>query len=170
MLAKIFDPFFTTKRPGEGTGLGLSIVYGIVKRHGGAVSVDSDLGKGTTFTVLLPASDRTALEPGLFPDAPAQARGKETILIVDDEAALRGLMRISLSERGYTVIEAGDGLEAVELYTKHRAVIDMVLIDLIMPKLGGRETYLRLKAMNPNVGRAVAARSQCPRNNWVAEA
>ena len=151
LLAKIFDPFFTTKGPGEGTGLGLSIVYGIVKQHGGHVSVASDLGKGTTFTVLFPASDRMALEPGLFPDAPAQARGKETILIVDDEAALRGLMRISLSERGYTVIEAGDGLEAVELYTKHRAVIDMVLIDLIMPKLGGRETYLRLKAMNPGV-------------------
>ncbi len=151
VLPKIFDPFFTTKGPGEGTGLGLSIVYGIVKQHGGHLHVASDPGKGTTFTVVFPASENTVLEPGLAPGAPVETRGKETILIVDDEPALRSLMRISLNELGYKVIEAGDGLEAVELYTRYGGTIDMVLIDLIMPKLGGRETYLRLKQMNPGV-------------------
>jgi len=151
VLPKIFDPFFTTKGPGEGTGLGLSIVYGIVKQHGGHVHVSSDLGRGTTFTVYFPGSEKTSLEPRPAPGAGAEARGKETIMIVDDEPALRSLMRISLTERGYTVMEAGDGLEALELYTKHGGTIDMVLIDLIMPKLGGRETYLRLKELNPAI-------------------
>jgi nitrogen-specific signal transduction histidine kinase/ActR/RegA family two-component response regulator len=151
LLSKIFDPFFTTKGPGEGTGLGLSIVYGIVKQHGGQVHVSSDLGRGTTFTVLFPASERTVVEPGSAPGIRPEARGKETILVVDDEPSLRSLVRISLSERGYTVMEAGDGLEALELYSRHAGKIDMVLIDLVMPKLGGRETYLKLKQMNPGV-------------------
>jgi two-component system cell cycle sensor histidine kinase/response regulator CckA len=151
VLPKIFDPFFTTKGPGEGTGLGLSIVYGIVKQHGGQVRVSSDLGRGTTFTVLFPATEWTVTEPGSAPGHGAEPRGKETILIVDDEPTLRSLVRISLSERGYTILEAGDGLEALELYSQHAGKIDMVLIDLVMPKLGGRETYLKLKQMNPGV-------------------
>jgi CheY-like chemotaxis protein len=113
--------------------------------------VASDLGRGTTFTVLFPASEKSIAEPRQPPGALPEARGKETILIVDDEPALRSLMRISLSERGYTVIEAEDGLEALELFRQHGKTIDMVVIDLIMPKLGGRETYLRLKQMNPDI-------------------
>jgi PAS domain S-box-containing protein len=151
VIPKIFDPFFTTKGPGEGTGLGLSIVYGIVKQHGGHVHLASDLGRGTTFTVLFPASDVAAVEQSAAPGAVSMARGRETIMIVDDEPALRSLMRISLTERGYTVMEAGDGVEALELYSQHGGTIDMVVIDLIMPRLGGRETYLKLKKMNAGV-------------------
>jgi two-component system cell cycle sensor histidine kinase/response regulator CckA len=151
ILPKIFDPFFTTKGPGEGTGLGLSIVYGIVKQHGGQVRVSSEPGRGTTFTVLLPASEETIAEAEPAPDLGEEVPARETILIVDDEPHVRNLVRISLSERGYTVMEAGDGLEALDLYGRHGAEIDMILIDLIMPKLGGRDTYLRLKQMNPGV-------------------
>ena len=151
ILPKIFDPFFTTKGPGEGTGLGLSIVYSIVKQHGGNVRVSSDPGRGTAFTVLFPASDMTVPEPGQTPGTGDAARGRETIMVVDDEPALRRLVRLSLNERGYTVIEAADGLEALDRYRESAGKIDMVLIDLIMPRLGGRETYLRLKEMNPGI-------------------
>jgi CheY-like chemotaxis protein len=122
-----------------------------VKQHGGHVHLASDLGRGTTFTVLFPASDVAAVEQSAAPGAVSMARGRETIMIVDDEPALRSLMRISLTERGYTVMEAGDGVEALELYSQHGGTIDMVVIDLIMPRLGGRETYLKLKKMNAGV-------------------
>jgi len=151
ILPKIFDPFFTTKGPGEGTGLGLSIVYGIVKQHGGHIDVVSDPGQGTRFTVLFPASTQGLADTGESPKPPPRARGRETILVVDDEPALRSLMRISLTDLGYTVLEAADGVEAIEQYERHRWEVDMVLIDLIMPRLGGRETFLRLKRINPGV-------------------
>jgi two-component system, cell cycle sensor histidine kinase and response regulator CckA len=151
ILPKIFDPFFTTKGPGEGTGLGLSIVYGIVKQHSGHIDVKSEPGRGTKFTVLFPASSQEPAKVDEPPQPPPRARGMETILVVDDEPALRGLMRISLTELGYTVLEAADGVEAIEQYQRHPAAIDLVLIDLVMPRLGGRETYQRLKEMDPHV-------------------
>ncbi|HET6450246.1 MAG TPA: ATP-binding protein [Spirochaetia bacterium] len=151
VLPKIFDPFFTTKGPGEGTGLGLSIVYGIVKQHNGQIDVSSEAGTGTTFRVTLPASAEGEVEAAAAPVPETRTGGRETILVVDDEVAVRSLVRISLSEVGYTVLEAGDGLEALETFRRHGTSIDLVLIDLIMPHLGGRETYLRLKEMNPAV-------------------
>ena len=151
IVSKIFDPFFTTKGPGVGTGLGLSIVYGIVKQHRGRIDVASEPGRGTEFTLRFPPSDQ---EPAAAVDAPkAEPRlhGRETILVVDDEPALRQLMHISLSELGYTVLEAADGLEAIEQYQRHRPAVDLVLIDLVMPRLGGRETYQRLKKLDPSI-------------------
>ena len=120
------------------------------------MEVASELGRGTTFTVQFPASEKSPAETGKAVAPLTGSRGKETIMVVDDEPALRELMRLSLKERGYTVIEAVDGLEALELYKKHGSTIDMVLIDLIMPNLGGRETYLKLKEMNPGI-RAIFA-------------
>jgi two-component system, cell cycle sensor histidine kinase and response regulator CckA len=151
LMTKIFDPFFTTKGPGEGTGLGLSIVYGIVKQHRGRVEVASIPGQGTTFTVRFPASEESAAGPGAAAETHDEPRGRETIMVVDDEPDLRELMRISLAERGYTVIEAADGLDAIDAYQAHGYAVDLVVIDLIMPNLGGRETYLKLKEMNPHV-------------------
>jgi len=151
IVSKIFDPFFTTKGPAAGTGLGLSIVYGIVKQHGGRIDVASEPGRGTEFTIRFPASDG---EPAAVADAPRaepRPRGRETILVVDDEPALRQLMGISLGELGYTVLEAADGVEAIEQYQRHHPGVDLVLIDLVMPRLGGRETYQRLKELDPSV-------------------
>ncbi len=156
ILPKIFDPFFTTKGPGAGTGLGLSIVYGIVKQHGGHVDVTSEPGRGTTFTIRFPASAQEPASADAAPRPAPRPHGRETILVVDDEPALRQLMSISLSELGYTVLEAADGLEAIEQYQRHRPSVDLVLLDLVMPRLGGREAYLRLKELDPGI-RAVFA-------------
>ncbi len=150
-LPRIFDPFFTTKAPGKGTGLGLSIVYGIVQRHGGRIQVSSAPGKGTVFEILFPATQASLEQTRAAAEDGAAARGKETIMIVDDEADIRNLFRILLSERGYTVIEAADGAEAVEKFKRGNGSVDLVLIDLIMPKLGGRETYLKLREIDPTI-------------------
>ncbi len=150
-LPKIFDPFFTTKGPGKGTGLGLSIVYGIVQRHRGRIQVSSIPGKGTTFEILFPIAEVSRLAVQGSGAAAETARGHETIMVVDDEAVLRDLIRITLGDRGYTVIEAADGIEAVERFRHRSSAIDLVLIDLVMPRLGGRETYLRLRELDPGV-------------------
>jgi PAS domain S-box-containing protein len=150
-LPRIFDPFFTTKAPGKGTGLGLSIVYGIVQRHGGRIEVFSVPGKGTTFEVLFPVAEAGPVSPRGAADAVPTAAGHETIMIVDDEVDLRSLVRLTLGQRGYTVIEAADGIEAVEKFQSRSSSIDLVLIDLIMPRLGGRETYVRLRELDPGI-------------------
>ena len=143
--ARIFDPFFTTKPPGQGTGLGLATVYGVIKQSDGFIWVDSVLGHGTTFTIYLPAG-RGA------PDAPAVARaveskgGKETILIVEDDGAVRALMRQILARKGYTVLEGRDGDEAVTVARLHQGPIDLVLTDMVMPGLGGRALAARIAA------------------------
>jgi len=146
---RIFDPFFTTKEKGKGTGLGLATVYGIVKNHSGFINVESEMGEGTTFSVYIPAVDKAA--DRVQEAASTLEGGRETILVVDDEETIRFLVRDVLEEIGYRVLSAGDGLQALELYAGKKAEIDLVILDMTMPGMGGRETFEKLKEINPRV-------------------
>ncbi len=149
---KIFDPFFTTKSKDRGTGLGLSMVYGIVKDHGGFVDFDTKTGKGTTFYVYLPASLKKPADRVESPsDKAEQYSGNETILLVDDEAMIRDLAQTALGSYGYRVLLANDGIEALDIYHAQKNVIDLVVLDLAMPKMNGIETFEAMKAINPSV-------------------
>ena len=146
---KIFDPFFTTKEKGKGTGLGLATVYGIVKNHNGFINVESEIGAGTTFSVYLPAVDAPAVKLQEIEARPLG--GRETILVVDDEETIRMLVKDILEEIGYSVLSAGDGFEALELYKERDGKIGLVILDMTMPGMGGRETFEKLKELNPHV-------------------
>jgi len=149
-LERIFEPFFTTKEMGRGTGLGLASVYGIIKSHGGHINVYSEPGQGTTFNFYLPASSRqAAAEPK--PEVAVVRRGRETILLVDDEEMIIDVGCGLLGELGYTVIPARSGQEALDIYSARKAEIDLVVMDMIMPGMGGGETFDRLKKANPEV-------------------
>jgi len=148
-LERIFEPFFTTKGPGKGTGLGLSTVYGIARQNGGAVSVDSDPGQGSTFTVHLPLK-----EPVPAPHAPAaapdlRARGGETVLLVEDEPGVRAIGKDLLEFHGYKVLEAENGVRALEVEARHKGPIHLLLTDVVMPLMGGRELAERLSSRRP---------------------
>src|SRR6201984_510806 len=149
----IFEPFFTTKGP-KGTGLGLSTVYGIVKQSGGYVWVYSEVGRGTTFKIYLPRVASTG-ETAVLVAAPLQYQrvepGTETILLVEDEANLRYLARQYLEKQGYKVIEAADGAVAMQIAVAHEAVIHLLLTDVIMPGINGRELAQRISEIRPNV-------------------
>jgi two-component system cell cycle sensor histidine kinase/response regulator CckA len=147
--ARIFEPFFTTKDPGKGTGLGLATVHGIVKQSGGHVFVYSEPDKGSTFKVYLPTFGESpaAAGPVVEKDAPS---GTETVLVVEDEASLRQIVRECLEEVGYTVLEAPDGLAALELAERHRGPIPLLITDVVMPGLGGRELARRLTEKRPD--------------------
>jgi PAS domain S-box-containing protein len=147
---KIFEPFFTTKERDKGTGLGLAMVYGIVKNHGGYITVDSEVGEGATFKIYLPALPGAAHE-AVAVEAPTIARGVELILVVDDEEMIRDLTQDMLRMLGYQVVLAENGERAIEIYRERAEEIALVLVDMIMPKMGGQETYRRLKEVNPNV-------------------
>ncbi len=153
--AKIFDPFFTTKGQGEGTGLGLSMVYGIVKNHGGYLSVYSEVGKGTKFELYLPLSKGALSQPSKR-RVTARA-GSESILVVDDEEMLRDLMRDILRDLGYEVMLASSGEEAVKVYHEHQGKIDLVIVDMVMPRMGGKETFQELKRIDPGVRALLAS-------------
>ena len=144
-----FEPFFTTKGMGKGTGLGLSIVHGIVRQHGGAVAVASRPGEGATFTIYLPASDApaAALQPATA--APLGPGGHETILVGEDEEAVRRVFTTTLRRAGYTVVEASDGADAVARFRERRAEIDLCLLDVIMPRLNGREALEAIRLLKP---------------------
>jgi two-component system, cell cycle sensor histidine kinase and response regulator CckA len=157
IINKIFDPFFTTKKTGEGTGLGLSTVIGIVKSHGGVISVKSEVGVGTTFEVWLPASVAApgAPAPGRLASAP---RGKgELIMVVDDEENIRLVLRDLLVRYGYRVVLASNGAEAAAAYGKQTNDIRVVITDLDMPVMNGVELVKELKRMNPGVPMVVSS-------------
>jgi PAS domain S-box-containing protein len=144
----IFEPFFTTKGPGAGTGLGLAMVFGIVKQHQGWIDCQSEVGHGTRFDIYLPCQG-SAAGPAA---APAPARGTETILLADDEPMIRTLGRRILERCGYQVLLAEDGEQAVEAYVRDRGRIDLVILDLTMPRLSGRDAFRRLREIDPAVG------------------
>jgi CheY-like chemotaxis protein len=148
-LPRIFEPFFTTKDPGKGTGMGLAMVYGIVKNHGGWIDVRSGASHGTTFRILLPASRETAAAPPAPTQPEPLAGGTETILFVDDEESLRILAVEMLGGLGYTVLTAGNGIEALARYSSARGKIALVILDLVMPEMGGVETFQRIREIDP---------------------
>ena len=146
---RIFEPFFTTKEMGRGTGLGLASAYGIIQNHGGVIDVDSKQGKGTTFNIYLPASAKKIPKEE---DRPTTVlRGTESVLLVDDEDMIIDVGQEILEEMGYKVFLARSGKEAVETYAKNKHKIDMVILDMIMPDMGGGEAYDRMKEVDPNV-------------------
>jgi len=151
-LQRIYEPFFTTKKIGEGTGLGLSVAYGIVKDHGGNILCYSELGVGTTFKIYLPVF-RAGSEGASTGSSskPAVRGGAETILIVDDEAHIRSLVRGVLSKLGYTIILAGDGESALLRHREEENRINLVLLDLGMPGMGGWECLKRLRGLDPDL-------------------
>lgn len=149
--ARIFEPFFTTKGPGKGTGLGLAMVYGIVKQSGGSIDVYSELGRGTAFKIYLPQVQEP-LSPGKsFRGVRMMPRGSEAVLLVEDEDAVRSLACHVLRSCGYTVLEADNGERAVQLAGDHRGPIDLVVSDVVMPHLGGRQLVERLSALRPTL-------------------
>jgi CheY-like chemotaxis protein len=141
--ARIFEPFFTTKPLGKGTGLGLSVIYGIVKQSGGTIWVYSEPGKGSTFKIYLPmVQDEKAA--GVISSAEPIRGGSETILVVEDEALVRELVREVLEAEGYNVIVAARGQEAIDICRQHTDPIDLLITDLVMPEMSGRELTERL--------------------------
>jgi two-component system cell cycle sensor histidine kinase/response regulator CckA len=147
---RIFEPFFTTKGRGKGTGLGLSVVYGIVKQHEGFIQVHSEPGHGAMFTICLPAPDLD-ITPDVMALPPAVRGGYETILVAEDEASLRHLAATVLERLGYTVLLARDGQEAVEVFKADPSRVDLVILDLVMPRFGGRDALARMRALRPNL-------------------
>jgi PAS domain S-box-containing protein len=149
-LQRIFEPFFTTKEMGRGTGLGLAFAHGIIKNHGGIIDIDSKKDKGTTFDIYLPASKKevTIKEKKLEDEI---LRGTETVLFVDDEDMILHVGKDIFREMGYNVLLAGSGKEAVEVYRKHKDKIDLVILDMIMPDMGGGEAYDIMKEDAPGV-------------------
>jgi CheY-like chemotaxis protein len=158
LLPKVFDPFFTTKEPGKGTGLGLASAYGIVKNHGGAIEVSSRKGAGTTVTIYLPVTDKPlglAAAGQEEPRGPASVRArfsdkrKPTALVIDDSpGALETISRM-LKLEGFRVLVATSGKTAIELYQTARDPIDVIILDMIMPEMGGYEAFNKIREMNP---------------------
>ncbi|MDB5306617.1 MAG: Blue-light-activated protein [Gemmataceae bacterium] len=149
--AKIFEPFFTTKAPGKGTGLGLATVYGIVRQSGGYVAVDSEGGRGTTFKVYLPRTDQAAGGSKTHSALRIPPRGTETVLLVEDEDAVRALIRHILRQAGYTVLEAAGGDEALRVAAGHAGTVHLLVTDVVMPGLGGRVAAERLTERHPGL-------------------
>ena len=144
---KIFEPFFTTKTAGKGTGLGLSVVYGTITNYGGSITVDSKENQGTNFKILLPTSSKIVTK---VEENHKIIKGEGTILLVDDEEIIRITTRNILKDMGYKVILAKDGLEAIKIYSKRAKEIDLIITDMIMPKMNGSDLFHKIKIINPN--------------------
>ena len=152
-LHRVFEPFFSTKEKGKGTGLGLATAYGIVKQSGGHIAVESAPGHGTTFRIWLPEVEEAAesAPPVSAPTGAAAPEGSETILLVEDEDAVRGLLREVLESAGYTVLQAASGAEALRVSRAHAGTVDLLLTDVVMPGMGGREVATLLAAQRPGL-------------------
>jgi CheY-like chemotaxis protein len=152
LKARVFEPFFTTKEVGQGTGLGLSTCYGIIKQSGGHISVQSDPAQGTVFRIYLPQVEPPAAAAVQRLDSPEMPRGSETILLVEDDPALREMAGTLLRRLGYTVLAAAHGTEALELQEKAGpGVVDLLLTEVVLPRMSGRELCGRLRAVEPRL-------------------
>ena len=149
--ARVFEPFFTTKESTKGTGLGLATVYGIIKQSGGEITVASLPGHGTTFQILLPASAGVVGGRADLPEQPVAAGGSETILLVEDDALVRNLVRAVLRNEGYTILEAAHGHEALTVAQEHPGSIDLLVTDVVMPHMGGRELAEQLSQVRRQI-------------------
>ncbi|MFA4985920.1 MAG: response regulator [Candidatus Brocadiia bacterium] len=150
-MANIFEPFFTTKEPGKGTGLGLATTHSIVKQNNGFINVYSEPGRGTTFRIYFPRSESTAMEASGVEAKAKTTTGAETVLLVEDEAALLEIIRQSVERLGYTVLATGDPIEALQIAEKHSGSIDLLMTDIVMPDMSGRELRRNVAARWPNV-------------------
>lgn len=148
---KIFEPFFTTKEVGKGTGLGMAIIYGIIKQHNGVINIYSEPGSGTTFRIYLPLSSGEIDSTGKHPNTEQRAVGTETILLVEDDVSVRELHGMILEEAGYTVIKAVDGEDALDKFNEDRAAADMLVTDVIMPKIDGKSLYQEIAKARPDM-------------------
>ena len=151
ILNRIFEPFFTTKEPGSGTGMGLATVYGIVKNHNGFILVDSKIDEGTSFKVFLPLSRDVAEKKQEKPEEPRQIRQAGRVLLVDDEEMLRNVVSRMLAKLKYQVVTATNGKEAVDYYAKSGDDVDLVILDMMMPVMGGKDCFRAMKKMDPDV-------------------
>jgi len=149
--ARIFEPFFTTKEKGKGTGLGLSTVYGIVKQSGGYIFVQSEVGRGTAFTIYLPRVDEPLEAHGATPASGTAAGGSETVLLVEDEESVRELVRDTLASRGYRVLEAENGQAGLAVAEGHKEKIDLIITDVVMPGMSGHELVQQLLKVRPDI-------------------
>jgi CheY-like chemotaxis protein len=148
----LFEPFFTTKESGKGTGLGLATCYGIVKQHGGYISADSQLGRGTVFTIYLPLAVQPSDDLPMLTEREDLPHGRETVLLVEDEPAVRSLAVRVLRQQGYVILEATNGSEALRIVeTQPHVAIDLVLTDVVMPQMGGQALVNLLRAKLPSV-------------------
>jgi CheY-like chemotaxis protein len=151
VLSQIFEPFFTTKEKGKGTGLGLSTVYGIVKQSDGYISCYSEPGKGTTFSIYLPLTSEKSEKLPLTETPATTVKGRETILLVEDDEAVRRFTKSILESEGYFIIEAAGGEEALSAAGSRNADVALLVTDVVMPRMGGRELARELKDKYPTV-------------------
>jgi CheY-like chemotaxis protein len=149
-LEHFFEPFYTTKDPGKGTGLGMAIVYGIVKNHGGYIECHSEFGEGTIFRIYFPVLEQDRLEPSAKQEKAEVRGGTETILLVDDDNSNRELAEEMLQRFGYTIIAAANGERALEIYREIQENISLVILDLIMPGMGGQKCLEEILRIDPS--------------------
>ena len=147
---RVFEPFFTTKEVGRGTGLGLATVYGIVQQHSGAIDVTSEVGRGTTFSVYFPAGTGEIPEVVPGPAVDSQKGSNQTILLAEDDPQVRELACRVLEAAGYRVLAAEDGSEAIDLFEQNSEEIDLAVLDLVMPKIGGRQVRDHIRSERPD--------------------